>query len=110
MRDRDTIEDIKNALNGRPGQPIVFGVCRALAARCGCEPWVTRAATILLGLIFTVPVLAAYIVLGFCLKETEHRTRGFFSGLKVIIQEWIDKLARTSRRAFDSDGYHGEYR
>lgn len=110
MRENDTIDDIKNALNGRPGQPIVFGVCKALAARCGCEPWVTRTAAIVLGLIFTLPLLAAYVLLGFCLKETEHRTRGFFSGLKVIAQEWIEKVAGASRRAFDEDGYHSGYR
>ncbi|MDX1557019.1 MAG: PspC domain-containing protein [Xanthomonadales bacterium] len=110
MRDKDTIDDIKNALNGRPGQPIVFGVCKALAARCGCQPWVTRAVAIFLGLFFTLPALAAYIILGFCLKETEDRTRGFFSGLKVIIQEWIEKLAGASRRAFSDDGYDGSYR
>ena len=110
MRDKDTVEDIKQALNGRPGQPIVFGVCKALATRCACEPWVTRAATIVLGLIFTLPTLAAYIVLGLCLKETETRTRGFFSGLSVIIREWSEKLIRNSRDSFHSGGYRGDYR
>lgn len=110
MRDNDTVEDIKQALNGRPGQPIVFGVCKALAARCGCEPWITRAAAIVLGLFFTLPVLAGYILLGLLLKETEARTRGFFSGLTVIIREWSEKVIRTSRNSFHPGGYHGKYR
>lgn len=110
MRENDTVEDIKRALNGRPGQPIVFGVCKALATRCGCEPWLTRAAAIVLGLIFTLPTLAAYIVLGLALKETETRTRGFFSGLAVIIREWSEKLIRNSRDTVRSSGYRRDYR
>lgn len=102
MKHDDTLEDIKSALNGRPGQPIVFGVCRALAARCGCETWITRAVAIVIGLFWTLPALAAYILLGLVLKETETRTRGFFSGLTVIIREWTEKLISGSRRTFYS--------
>lgn len=110
MRNDDTCENIKKTLNGRPGQPIVFGVCKALAARCGCEPWMTRGAAILLGLFWFFPALAAYILLGVFMKETETRTRGFFSGLSVIVREWMEKFIGTTRRAFDSDGYNGGYR
>lgn len=110
MRDEDTIESIKRSLNGRPGQPIVFGVCRAIAARCGYEPWVTRGAAIVLGLIFTLPVLATYILLGLFMKETEARTRGFFSGLSVIIREWCDKHCSSTRQSFHSGGYDRGYR
>ena len=102
MKQDDTIDDIKNALNGRPGQPIVFGVCKALAARCECEPWITRAAAVILGLIWTLPVVAAYILAGLLLKETEVRTKGFFSGLGVMIREWTEKFISTSRNSFDS--------
>lgn len=102
MKDDDTLEDIKSALNGRPGQPIVFGVCKALAVRCGCEPWVTRGAALFIGLFWTLPALAAYILLGLVLKETETRTRGFFSGLTVIVREWTEKLISGSRRTFYS--------
>ena len=111
MRSEDTIDDIRNALNGRPGQPIVFGVCRSLAARVGAEPWLVRAAAIVFGLFLTLPTLAAYIILGLCMKETEARTRGFFTGLGVMFREWCDKFCRSSRSDYDSDGYRqGGYR
>jgi phage shock protein PspC (stress-responsive transcriptional regulator) len=110
MQSDETFENIKKALNGRSGQPIVFGVCKALAARCGCETWITRGAAIILGLVFTRPTLAAYIVLGLVLKETEVRTKGFFSGLKVMAREWSEKCIRTSRDSLHSDRYHGGYR
>jgi phage shock protein PspC (stress-responsive transcriptional regulator) len=106
MREDDTMEDIKRALNGRPGQPIVFGVCKALASRMGCESWITRSAAIILGVIWTLPILAAYILLGLVLKETQTRTRGFFSGLRVVIREWTEKFIRTSRQTYRSDGLH----
>lgn len=102
MKQDETVENIKSALNGRPGQPIVFGVCKALAARCGCEPWITRGAAIVLGLVWTLPALAAYILLGLFMKETEARTRGFFSGLTVLIREWTEKFIKGSRRTFYS--------
>lgn len=110
MPEEDTIESIKRSLNGRPGQPIVFGVCKALAARLGYEPWVTRGATIVLGLFFTLPVLATYILLGLFMKETEARTRGFFSGLSVIVREWTEKFCGNSRQSFDSGRYDRGYR
>lgn len=97
MRSDDTVANIKNALNGRPGQPIVFGVCKALAARFGCEPWITRGITIVLTVFLTLPTLAAYILLGVCLPETEVRTKGFFSGLTVLFREWMDKLGASAK-------------
>ena len=97
MTTNDVLAEIRESLNGRPGQPIVFGVCRSLAERFGQEPWVYRAAAILLALFYTLPVVAAYIVLGFALKETESRTRRFFSGLAVLIREWAEKLADSLR-------------
>lgn len=93
-------EEIKESLNGRPGQPIVFGVCNALAARYDKEPWVFRLVTIVFALCWTLPALAAYVILGFVLSETETRTRQFFSGLTVIIRESVDKLAASLRGAF----------
>ena len=35
MSSEDVIKEIRESLNGRPGQPIVFGVCKALAERFG---------------------------------------------------------------------------
>ena len=99
------INEIRESLNGRPGQPIVFGVCKALADKFGKEPWVFRLAAIVLTLFWTLPAIAAYIVLGFALNETEDRTRRFFSGLAVIIREWVDKGAGWLRDCCAGDSY-----
>ncbi len=96
----DVLNEIREALNGRPGQPIVFGVCKALAERAGKEPWMFRLAALVLTLLWTLPALAAYIVLGFALKESESRTRRFFSGLAVITREMVQKFAASLRDMF----------
>lgn len=77
----------------------MFGVCKSLAERFTREPWVFRLAAIVLTLCFTLPALAAYVILGFVLSETEDRTRQFFSGLAVIIRENVEKLAASLRGA-----------
>lgn len=100
MTAENVINEIRDSLNGRPGQPIVFGVCRELAEKFGQEPWVFRAATIVLALFFTLPTVAVYIILGFALKETESRTRRFFSGLAILAREWAEKLADGLRDLF----------
>lgn len=89
----NVIREIRESLNGRPGQPIVFGVCRALAERFGKEPWTLRLAAILLALFWTLPALAAYIIAGLVMAETEDRTRRFFTGLAVVIRENVEKCA-----------------
>jgi len=93
----NVINEIRESLNGRPGQPIVFGVCRALAEKSGKEPWVFRLAAIILTLFWALPAVAAYIILGFALSETEERTRKFFSGLAVMIRELVEKFAASLR-------------
>jgi phage shock protein PspC (stress-responsive transcriptional regulator) len=106
----NVIREIRESLNGRPGQPIVFGVCRALAERFGKEPWSLRLAASLLGLFWTVPALAAYIIAGLVMAETEDRTRRFFTGLAVVIRENVERGAAWLRDccATDSRGrYHG---
>ena len=97
------IAEIRESLNGRPGQPIVFGVCNALSQRFGKEPWIFRLATIVLTLFWTLPTIAAYIVVGLALKETEDRTRRFFSGLVVVIREGVEKLAAALRDLLGPD-------
>lgn len=97
MSAENVINEIRESLNGRPGQPIVLGVCRALAEKSGKEPWLFRAAAIVLALFWTLPAVAAYIILGFALNETEQRTRRFFSGLAVIIRESVEKFADSLR-------------
>ena len=99
-------EQIRESLNGRPGQPIVLGVCKSLAERFEKEPWVFRLAAIALVLCWTLPAVAVYIVLGFVLSETEDRTRQFFSGLAVLIREGVDKLAASLHGAFGMTGDH----
>lgn len=100
--------EIRDSLNGRPGQPIVFGVCRSLAERFGQEPWIFRLVAIVMTLFWTLPAIAAYIILGFALSETEQRTRKFFSGLAVIIREGVEKFAGSLRDLFgDSEANRG---
>jgi phage shock protein PspC (stress-responsive transcriptional regulator) len=96
----DVINEIRNSLNGRPGQPIVFGVCKALADKSGKEPWIFRLAAIILTLFWTLPAVAAYIILGFALNETEDRTRKFFSGLAIIVRDLVQKFAASLRDMF----------
>ena len=96
----NVINEIRDSLNGRPGQPIVFGVCKALADKSGKEPWIFRLAAIILTLFWTLPAVAAYIVLGFALNETENRTRKFFSGLAIIVRDLVQKFAASLRDMF----------
>ena len=91
MSENNTLNDIIEALDGRPGQPILFGVCRTLAARWGVEQWKVRAGALIIGAVFTLGTLAAYIVLGLVLPETEGRTRGVFRGLCIAIREGVDR-------------------
>lgn len=71
---------------------MLFGVCRSLAARCGQEPWLFRAAAIVLVLLFTSVTVVAYILLGLFLDETSERTRGIFRGLFMTLRETVDKV------------------
>lgn len=100
MSTESVINEIRDSLNGRPGQPIVFGVCQTLADKFNQEPWVFRAGAIVLALFFTFFTVAAYVVLGFALNETENRTRRFFSGLAILIREWTEKFADSLRNMF----------
>ena len=54
MSSDSVINEIRESLNGRPGQPIVFGVCKALAERFGKEPWTFRLAAIVLALFWAL--------------------------------------------------------
>jgi phage shock protein PspC (stress-responsive transcriptional regulator) len=99
------MQEIREALEGRPGQPIVLGVCNAIANKMGWETWCVRLATIVSALFFTVFTLIAYVIAGLVLKETEERTRGFFTGLTIIAREWAEKLSGSLNKAFCSDRY-----
>lgn len=104
MTANDILHEIKMVLEGRPGQPIVLGVCAAAARRFGFAAWGVRLAVIVAGLVWTVPVLAAYVIAGFALKETERRTRDFFAGLAIVAREWFAKLTSALGRPFEGRG------
>ena len=95
-------DQIRENLNGRDGQPIVFGVCVTLAKRLGVETWITRAVAIVATIFFTFATAALYVLLGFLLSETNERTTGFFRGLKIWLQERWDSLVDHTQRA-DND-------
>lgn len=97
MQTDNFFESIKHNLNGQPGQPIVFGVCKAISERFGQEPWICRATVIVLGVFFTFATLVGYILLGLLMNETEERTRGVFRGLGIWCSEAVDKLATLGR-------------
>jgi len=110
MSQQNVINEIRESLNGRPGQPMVFGVCKALAERLGTEPWTVRLATIVITLFWALPALAAYVIAGLVMRETEVRTRTFFSGLAVVIRENVDRGAAWLRDCCAADRrnhYHG---
>jgi phage shock protein PspC (stress-responsive transcriptional regulator) len=96
------MQEIREALAGRPGQPIVLGVCNTIATRMGWETWCVRLATIVSMLFLTLPTLAVYIIAGLVMKETEARTRGFFAGLTIIAREWMEKIGDSFGRVFCS--------
>ncbi len=100
MQTENLFESIKENLNGRLGQPMVLGVCSSLAKRFEKEPWVFRAAAIVLAVFYTGLTLAAYILLGLFMKETEERTKGVFQGLCVWAREACEKIIDFCRDMF----------
>lgn len=100
MATEDIFERIKDNLNGRPGQPMLFGVCKALAARMGSEAWLVRAIAIIALVFLTLPTVLTYIVLALVLDETSERTQGAFKGLFITLREWADRLLSGARHLF----------
>ena len=84
-------ESLKRNLNGEPGQPIVLGVCKTLAARLNQEVWLIRLAAIIVGVFYTFITLVAYILLGLFMEETSSRTKSLFEGLAIWFREFLDK-------------------
>ena len=107
MSAESVFDQIRESLNGRPGQPIVLGVCQTLAQRYDKEVWIFRLVAIVLTLFWSLPAVAAYIILGFVLSETEERTRKFFSGSAVIIREGVQKFAASLRDMCSDAGRNG---
>jgi phage shock protein PspC (stress-responsive transcriptional regulator) len=92
MSSNNFFESIKTNLNGNPGQPIVLGVCKTLAARFNQEVWLIRLAAIVLGVFFTFFTLVAYIILGLFMPETADRTKSLFEGLGIYFRELTNKI------------------
>ncbi len=93
MQEDSFFESIKRNLNGEPGQPIVLGVCKTLAARFDQEVWLIRLAAIVLGVFYTFAALVAYILPGLFMAETADRTKSLFEGLGIWFRELTDKVA-----------------
>lgn len=103
MASNEFLDSVRNNLNGRPGQPLLLGVCGVLAKKMGVEPWITRAGAIVLAVFFTTLVPVAYLVLGLVMDETADRTRGIFRGLFIVIQEGVGKIVDGIGDLFSSD-------
>jgi len=94
MQDETFFDSIKRNLNGEPGQPIVLGVCKTLAARLDQEVWLIRLAAIVLGVFYSFITLVVYILLGLFMEETSHRTKSLFEGLGIWFRELTEKVGR----------------
>ena len=100
MQDENFFDSIKRNLNGEPGQPIVLGVCKTLAARFNQEVWLIRLAAIVLGVFYSFITLVAYILLGLFMEETSHRTKSLFEGLGIWFREFTEKVGKQFNSTF----------
>jgi phage shock protein PspC (stress-responsive transcriptional regulator) len=103
MREETFFDSIKRNLNGEPGQPIVLGVCKTLAARFNQEVWLIRLAAIVLGVFYSFITLVVYILLGLFMEETSHRTRSLFEGLGIWFREFTHKVGDKCNSSFCND-------
>jgi phage shock protein PspC (stress-responsive transcriptional regulator) len=103
MREETFFDSIKRNLNGEPGQPIVLGVCKTLAARFNQEVWLIRLAAIVLGVFYSFITLVVYILLGLFMEETSHRTRSLFEGLGIWFTEFTHKVGDKCNSSFCND-------
>ena len=102
MQDETFFDSIKRNLNGEPGQPIVLGVCKTLAARFNQEVWLIRLAAIVLGVFYSFATLVVYILLGLFMEETSHRSKSLFEGLGIWFREFTQKVGDKFNNAFCS--------
>lgn len=110
MQDETFFDSIKRNLNGEPGQPIVLGVCRTLAARLGQEVWLIRLAAIVLGVFYSFITLVVYILLGLFMEETAQRTRSLFEGLGIWFREFTEKVGKQFGNTFgNKNSSHRDY-
>jgi phage shock protein PspC (stress-responsive transcriptional regulator) len=110
MTSETFFESVKKNLNGEPGQPIVLGVCKTLAARLNQEVWLIRLAAIILGVFYTFITLVAYILLGLFMEETSSRTKSLFEGLGIWFREFLDKAGNIFTNTFGEKDSNSSYR
>ena len=103
MREETFFDSIKRNLNGEPGQPIVLGVCKTLAARFNQEVWLIRLAAIILGVFYSFITLVVYTLLGLFMEETSHRTKSLFEGLGIWFREFTHKVGNKCNSSFCND-------
>jgi phage shock protein PspC (stress-responsive transcriptional regulator) len=110
MQEETFFDSMKRNLNGEPGQPIVLGVCKTLAARLNQEVWLIRLAAIVLGVFYSFITLVVYILLGLFMEETSHRTKSLFEGLGIWFRELTEKVGRQFGHTFgDKNSSHRDY-
>ena len=111
MQENTFFDSIKRNLNGEPGQPIVLGVCKTLAARFNQEVWLIRLAAIVLGVFYSFATLVVYILLGLFMEETSSRTKSLFEGLGIWFREMTEKVAGLFNNVMDNNKTsHKDYR
>ena len=103
MQSETFFDSIKRNLNGEPGQPIVLGVCKTLAARFNQEVWLIRLAAIVLGVFYSFVTLVAYILLGLFMQETSSRSKSLFEGLGIWFREFTDKAGKCCNDIFSNN-------
>ena len=103
MQENTFFDSLKRNLNGEPGQPIVLGVCKTLAARFNQEVWLIRLAAIVLGVFYSFATLVAYILLGLFMEETSSRSKSLFEGLGIWFREMTDKAGKCCNGVFSDD-------
>jgi len=103
MQENTFFDSIKRNLNGEPGQPIVLGVCKTLAARFNQEVWLIRLAAIVLGVFYSFITLVVYVLLGLFMEETSDRTKSLFEGLGIWFRELTEKVAGCCSDVFDNN-------
>jgi len=104
MQDENFFDSVKRNLNGEPGQPIVLGVCRTLAARLNQEVWVIRLAAIVLGVFYSLITLVIYVILGLVMEETSGRTKSLFEGIGIWFREFTHKVGSKCDGMFGDKG------
>ena len=105
MQEDTFFESIKRNLNGEPGQPIILGVCNALAKRFNQEVWLIRLAAIILGVAYTFATVVAYILCGLFMDETSDRSKSLFEGLGIYFREFTQKVADIFNSLFGNNSH-----